>query len=300
MLRGKSYYHQVQGLGKAFEAGRLKGYFNDMTGKTEWTGRTDQDGIPNHLLSNGNLIYFPIFITQKALGHWDRWLLDNSEADREQFLLLTQWLVGRQDDRGGWDTWSPFETNVCSKYSAMTQGQALSVLSRASLLTGRTVYHSHAEKALELMLTSVDDGGVTSFEHGHAFLEEAPKKPVCTILNGWIFSLFGLYDFNLCFSDKAASGLFDRTLNSLVEHLADYDSGYWSYYNSCRNLASPFYHELHLSQLSAMSMIADDPVFDECYARWRTYQGRLLNRKRAFLHKAVQKLREPPRVTIVG
>ena len=80
MLANTSYYHQPQGLGKAFLAGQLQGYFNDMTAKAAWTGKVDEEGIAYHILSNGQRCYFPISLAQKALGHWDLWLQDSGPS----------------------------------------------------------------------------------------------------------------------------------------------------------------------------------------------------------------------------
>jgi hypothetical protein len=56
MLTGKSYYHIPQNLGKAFERGKLRGYFNDVTGRTLWTKEGADNGIPVNTLYNEKLM----------------------------------------------------------------------------------------------------------------------------------------------------------------------------------------------------------------------------------------------------
>src|SRR5690349_20897108 len=107
MFAGTSYYHQPQKLGQAFVPGELKGYFNDLTGKTNWKGKCDKNGFPFNTLTNGVAVYFPVVLCQKALGHWDLWLMRADERDRQHFLNIVEWLVTKQDTMGGWDTWSP-------------------------------------------------------------------------------------------------------------------------------------------------------------------------------------------------
>jgi len=68
MLLGKSYYHAPQGIGLAFDTERLHGYFNDLTGKTQWKGSLDADGIPVNKLADGTSCYFTTTIVQKR---WD-------------------------------------------------------------------------------------------------------------------------------------------------------------------------------------------------------------------------------------
>ncbi len=46
MTAGKSYVRRVQGLGKHFDPGRLSGYYDDLSSKTEWQGPVDRAGLP--------------------------------------------------------------------------------------------------------------------------------------------------------------------------------------------------------------------------------------------------------------
>ena len=300
MLTGKSYYHTPQNLGKVFQPGELKGYFNDVTGKTLWSGEVDRDGVPVNTLSNGHKFQHPILISLKALGHWDQWLMKKDDEDKREFLTLCNWLVEHQHDNGGWDTWKFFEGPHCMNYSAMTQGLALSVLSRGLKLTNDTRFQQTAEKAVNLFMTPVGKGGVTNFEKSGVFLEEFPAEQRNTILNGWIFALFGLYDYNLAFDDHRIKNMFEQSINTMARHLHSYDSGYWSYYDDARKrLTSLFYHNLHISQLEALCLISHDPVFKKYHRQWTIFRDRFINRTRALMVKALQKLREPVSITIL-
>jgi len=299
MLAGKSYHHKPQNLGKVFEPNKLRGYFNDLTGKILWTGEVGADGVPVNTLSNGRKFQFPISITQKALGHWDQWLMKKDEKDKREFLTLCNWLLEHQDESGGWDTWQAYLGLQYSKYSAMTQGQGLSVLSRALKLTNDSRFRQAAEKAFDLFLIGAEEGGVTYFEGDAVFLEEAPSQPRNTVLNGWIFALFGLYDYNLAVDQARVGDIFEQSIDTLAQHLAGYDSGYWSYYDSQKRLSSYFYHRLHISQIKALSLISENPVFEEYHQRWMDFEDKFINRTRAFVVKAFQKLKEPARVTII-
>jgi len=300
MLAGKSYYHQPQGIGKVFEPGKLTGYFNDLTHKTNWNGKTDENGVPVNTLSNGKSCQFPITITQKALGHWDNFLINNNKDDKIKFLTISNWLVQNQDDNGGWNTWEAFTQNTRLKYSAMTQGQAISVLCRACKLTNDKKYRLAADKALKLLLTSVKDGGVCFYQEESVFLEESPSQNRKTVLNGWIFALFGLYDYTLIFKSEKINNILNKTLKTLSDNLAQFDSGYWSYYNNQKYICSPFYHNLHINQLNAVSMISDDKTFKNYARKWQNYESKKLNVFRAVLIKAFQKIKEKPKVMLNG
>ncbi len=299
MLLGKSYYHQKQGLGKAFRPKELAGYFNDLTGKTRWIGKVDENGVPLNILTDGRKVYFATTIVQKALGHWDMWLLSGSERDKEEFLKLCYWLLDRQDSKGGWPVWQDVGVSLPSPYSAMTQGECVSAFVRAWKLTKDAKFVEGAQRALDLMLTSIEKGGPSRWEGKYLVLEEIPSFPPSSILNGWIFAIFGLYDFWLAFQDSKIREYFELSLNTLKDRLVDYDSGYWSFYDRLGHMSSPFYHDLHIHQLSALAMIDSDPIFLEYRDRWHAYQQAMLNKVKAFAVKAWQKIKEPGEVVVV-
>lgn len=299
VLAGRSYYHQRQGLGKAFRPGELAGYFNDLTAKVRWSGLSDADGVPVNLLADGRKIHFVTTVVQKALGHWDQWLLTRSDEHREAFVALCRWLLRRQDARGGWPVWQDLGLALPSAYSAMTQGECISSFVRAWKLTGDARFAEGAQRAAQLMLTGMEDGGPAVSEGGALFLEEVPSLPRSTILNGWIFAIFGLYDLWLAFNGARAKECLERSLESLKRSLAEYDAGYWSFYDRLGHLASPFYHDLHIHQLTALGMIDAAPFFRDWRDRWLAYQAAAKNRARALLTKARQKLREPGQVVVI-
>jgi heparosan-N-sulfate-glucuronate 5-epimerase len=299
MVAGTSYYHKPQRLGRVFSVSELEGYYNDLTTKTEWTGESDGEGIPLVVLANGHRVHFAITIVQKALGHWDRWLLTQRLADKEEFLCLSSWLLSRQDERGGWPVWSDVGASSASPYSAMAQGECISAFIRAWKITGKSKYIEGARRALHLLELPVNEGGTAIYNDPDVFLEEIPSVPHSLILNGWIFALFGLRDFWLGTADVETREFFLRSLATLKRNFQRYDAGFWSCYDLQGHLASPFYHDLHIHQLRALAMIDNDPIILAHRDRWSRYRKNLGNRVRAFCLKAAQKLREPGEVTVI-
>lgn len=293
IVAGKSYYHRPLRLGGVFRPGELAGYFNDLTVKTEWGGEVDEQGIPLIVLLDGRKLHFATTIVQKALGHWDQWLLTQDDEDKNTFLHLCSWLVARQDGQGGWDVGALLGLSLPSPYSAMVQGQCISAFVRAWRVSEDHKFAEGAWHAFELLRTPVSDGGPMIIQGNDVFLEEYVSIPRSSILNGWIYALFGLYDYWLAFGDSEAWNLYQRSLYTLKNSLHQYDTGYWSYYDVCGHVASGFYHDLHIHQLTALVMVDNDPLLARQRDRWMEYQQGLGNRARAFLVKAVQKLREP-------
>jgi len=301
MFAGTSYYHQPQGMGRVFVPGELKGYFNDLTGKTRWTGKVERDGLPFNTLTNGKVVRFPILLCQKALGHWDQWLMEGGTEDRDLFLRTATWLEQTQDSMGGWDTWGPLGQPQRYQYSAMTQGQAVSVMTRAYTLTKSKGLARACFKAMALFRKPVSEGGVCWYEGNQVFLEEFPASRRDTVLNGFIFSLFGLYDYLLTFPDEHVAAFYEEARDSLIRILPEYDAGFWSYYSSgTKRLASPFYHHLHLSQLKALSRIGYGSSVRMALDRWTSYQGNRLYKSWAIVRKGYQKLNEADGIKIAA
>lgn len=298
-LMGRSYYHQPQSLGKAFRPDELAGYFNDFTAKTDWTGEVDEQGLPVCVLADGTRVRFVTTIVQKAIGHWDKWLLAQSELDKDEFLKICWWLVAIQDDQGGWPVWSDLGLSLPSPYSAMTQGECISAFVRAWKLTDDEQFVKAAQRALELLIRPLDIGGPAVVESGELYLEEMPSYPRSSILNGWIYALFGIRDFWLAFDDSRAWSLFNRSLDTLKHHLSDFDAGFWSFYDTSGRMASLYYHNTHINQLKALIMVDASPEFVALRDTWITYQRNRSNRARALWTKALQKLRNPGEVVVV-
>jgi heparosan-N-sulfate-glucuronate 5-epimerase len=298
MLAGKSYSHREQGLGKHFVPGRLLGYYNDLTGKTEQPRPVDHAGLPLIVASGGKYVHHPIVLLQRALGHWDNWLGSERRSVQHwtSFLQIARWAVHSQDDNGGWETWSRLGVTSAVPYSAMTQGEAMSVLVRAYSVTREETYAEGARRALAPMLAPIEKGGTGWLAPEGLILEEVPFRAPKTILNGWIFALYGLYDLTIADESQDAQQALEDTLSALLARLHMYDAGFWSLYDTSGTLAGPFYHRLHIAQLEALELTY--PEHAERFRKLReTFQEQLasrLNVARAVALKSYQKLRHPP------
>jgi hypothetical protein len=294
MLFGQSYWHVPQGPGTQFVPGELRGYFNDLTAKTEWKGPVDPRGLPLVKPQNGSTVVFPITVFQKALGHWDRWLAGahTENGHREAFLTAARWALAGQDDRGGWIAWPVLGMRLASPYSAMAQGQGISLLARAYAATNDPACLRAAERALPLLLTPVAEGGTAHQAPEGLVLEEYPRAEPDSVLNGWVFALFGLYDLGLVRTSPTQAEALASTLGALTRRLPAYDAGFWSYYDARGALASPFYHRLHVSQLSVLeeAFPAQAATFTAARAAFERQARSAACRTRALAQKAWQKL----------
>uniref|UniRef100_A0A915PQ54 heparosan-N-sulfate-glucuronate 5-epimerase n=1 Tax=Setaria digitata TaxID=48799 RepID=A0A915PQ54_9BILA len=211
-----------------------------------------------------------------------------SSAHLEHFLTAADWLVNNQDKHGGWSV--PVERSIADKrlilpsgwYSAMAQGHALSVLTRAYVVTNDLKYLQTAKCALDLFNTEAAKGGVLNKLFGHPWFEEYPTTPGTFVLNGFLYSLIGLYDFAQISASHGngndSATLFSVGLESLRIFLPLFDTGSGSFYDLrhlglriAPNLARWDYHSVHIYLLKWLYIITKDEFLNKTANRWAAY-----------------------------
>jgi len=303
MVLGSSYWHGAHGLGKSFIPGEIADYYRDYSTKANWIGVKDDQGLPLVQEPGGNLFYHPLIIAQKALGHWSCWLASGkrSENDYTAFLTIAQWLATIQELQGGWTVPSMKKSVYLSPYSALAQGQALSVLVRAYSVTNDGSYLKAARAGLEFMRKPVEQGGTSRYSSEGLILEEYPQRPPNTVLNGWVSALFGLYDMALVEKRQEVEHALQSTVGALIAYLPRYNANFWSYYDTSGTLASPYYHHVHIVQLMALEKTfpANADVFRTFRLEFEKQNDSSICTARAFLVKALQKLKKPPTTVLI-
>lgn len=293
----RDYWHVKEPLGQNFIRGILRGYYIDMREKArenQYHG-PQKDSFPLRDQNREGLQLLPVTVTQLALGYYEFWLENQQKEHLGRFLQCADWLVENHTScpgkMGGWlYHFDHGRLGIKAPFiSAMGQGQGVSVLVRAYQLTKKDIYLSTAQKALAPFDIEVSQGGVKAETKDGIYFEEYPCLPYSHILNGHIFSLWGLYDYAISQDDARVMELFEQGTATLEKLLPRYDLGFWSRYglypHPMPNAASPFYHELHIAQLRAMSQITENPIFDQYADRWEAQFENWVYFLRAFYGK---------------
>uniref|UniRef100_A0AAR5PNU2 heparosan-N-sulfate-glucuronate 5-epimerase n=1 Tax=Dendroctonus ponderosae TaxID=77166 RepID=A0AAR5PNU2_DENPD len=230
-----------------------------------------------------------ISIMLRGSGAIDNLTLASSEHV-QQFYDAAEWFVRYQDaDTGGWAipvkrTLAPgFLVLEPGWYSAMGQGHALSVLARAFYHSGGDQrYLNAALNGLKPFRVASADGGVlATFLNKFHWYEEYPTQPSSFVLNGFIYSILGLYDLmTIAPVDQAqeAEFLYNEGMATLKSMLPFFDMGSVTSYDLrhvtlgiAPNLARWDYHATHINQLLLLATIDDDPLFKATAQRWIGY-----------------------------
>ncbi|XP_055048526.2 glucuronic acid epimerase a [Misgurnus anguillicaudatus] len=212
----------------------------------------------------------------------------SSTAHMAAFFSASDWLLHNQDEHGGWPIkvtrklGEGFKSLEPGWYSAMAQGQAMSTLVRAYLVTHNPTYLSAAIRATSPFKKTSEQRGVkATFMNKFDWYEEYPTTPSSFVLNGFIYSLIGLYDVAETAGNKLgrdAGVLFGQGLESLKAMLPLFDTGSGTVYDlrhftlgMAPNLARWDYHTTHINQLQLLSSIDSTPIFRDYVKRWKTY-----------------------------
>jgi hypothetical protein len=310
LVGGKShltFWHETPAANPNASVTELGEYYMLFAEKADYGGDYDLSGIPQ-LDYHGHigLQYNPIAIAQYGLGNYNLYRRTADPARRKKFLLIADWLCDHLEPNAHglavWHhhfNWEYRDTLKAPWYSALAQGQGISVLVRAWKESGEARYLEAAQRAMESFRKSVTEGGVAFTDDvGDLWFEEYIVSPPTHILNGFIWATWGVYDYFLATKEKFAQVLFARAVQTLLRNLDRFDLGFWSLYEQSGTrlpmVASNFYHRLHIVQLRIMHRLSgaltENDKFAEVADRWDLYTQSRTNRTRALVYKTAFKL----------
>jgi len=284
--------------------GSMGRYYMDFRAKTKYPGPFDESGIPM-LNYGGNLgvQYNPNAIAQFALGLHDLYLDTGDKRCLNEFLKFSDWFVENirmiDSEVGLWEYKFDFEYHHYLKApwrSALAQGQGISVLVRANAITQDSAYIEVAKKAFASFERDIfQPGGVVYVdETGDIWLEECVTPPPTHVLNGFIWSLWGVLDFYLATGYEASNKLYECSVRTLEKNISKYHLGIWSRYHLAPTLlpmiSSPYYHRLHIVQLRIMERLTGISKFGYYADLWERCMNKRRNRSIALAWKSLFKL----------
>ena len=229
-------------------------------------------GTPHKFDENG-VIMSKIPYTQEYHYHTTTiasYILSNLDS-KKVFYPQLKWLLENQDDDGLYwhDFTLPFYDFEKPWVGGLAQGLAISALIRTS-------YADEAKRAFYGLCKKC----IMTDRDKNVWIAEYPKIP--TILNGFIYALFGVYDI-IPYTKKARI-LWDDCLRTLYNNLPKYDIGYWSRYDLETGIPSTeFYHKIHIDQMGVLSDLSQGhgDIFRLYNRKWQWQLNHVWSRLRA-------------------
>lgn len=249
--------------------------------------RIDENGVVQVYRSSTDWQYNPCTIEQYGLEQWTKWKKDGNEQNKLNAYAQANWLVDNQSLQGTWRYDFPWlyaglgETLQPGWISALAQGQGISLLMRVYADSHDEKYLTAARNALTVFQLPVEQGGVRRvWEDKWVWYEEYPTQTPSFVMNGFTFSLIGLYEMYLITDDPVVYQLYAEGEASLRHLVPLYDAGattiydlvHWTHPTSPPNLVRANYHGTHSRLMYWMNRISGQSIYSTWYLRWLNYK----------------------------
>ena len=160
----------------------------------------------------------------------------------------------------------PNERMVAPWYSAMAQGQGMSLFVRLFETTGEQKYRDAADGIFGSFLrsrASANPWTVWVDSNQYLWLEEYAKAVPDRTLNGHMFAVYGLWDYWRLTQDERAVQLFRGALTLAATYYPQFRNTNWisQYCLQHPTVASSKYHEIHISQFTLMYALTRNLAF---------------------------------------
>ena len=199
-------------------------------------------------------------------------LLSAGAAAHGQLQGLLSELIPLAASRAGgltWEYYFNFDGGRPPWTSAMSQATALEALTRAYKASGDRSYLAIAHRALALFTTAPPLGVFVKTPAGARYLQYS-FAPATDIINAFLQSLIGLYDYAQASADPEAAALFAAGNAQAQLELPHFDTGAWSLYQPGSE-DTLGYHELVTGFLQELCQRTSAPAYCVTAAHFSSY-----------------------------
>jgi len=250
-------------------------YFNEQAPSLSNLGPVDRDSVPVYK-RNGKQYYHPVYTSKFGINFIDEFLrngdkqyLDlakkvasklNSYAVLRKDVLLFPYnfdfsLVIKPPSEKMYEPW----------YSGMAQGRILTLFSRLYQATGNIKYLHWAQntfKSFQITQEQAVDWIAYIDQDNYYWIEEYPTNNPMHVLNGFIFGIFGLYDYYLISHDPECLKIMNAAITTVEHYISDFrNPGHLSFYGLKYKRQKEHYHYVHIYELNMLHKITGDHYF---------------------------------------
>ena len=199
--------------------------------------------------------YNPVTTCQTAIAFYTDYIENNNSESLTGFLNNTNWLIDNMDEHSylHYDfEWTHCGQQMCDNWiSGMAQGQALAVMCMAYHHTTEQIYLETANKLFSSLRNNKDEFWCVGIDSAdYIWFEEYPNEDYCHVLNGSLFTMWGLWDYYCITRNQEALDMFEGGLISILDHYPN-----WNFEDAdgslyCLHMTTiTHYHSIHLNQL---------------------------------------------------
>ena len=258
----------------------------------------DENGIPIANYLNSGFQYNPTRIASYALANYNRAKFNSDREAEKIFLRVADWFLNQKDKLFYYNY--NYESLKSPWISCMAQGQGISVLCRAFLLTNEQQYLQAAIEATKPFKISINESGLLSnIDEKWPILEEFPfENNTWHVLNGFLYAIIGLKELLDIEKEAFSTSDFAKLLETAQK------GEFWTYnnwttydlqaYNSeIRNTATVNYHRVHIAQYKYLASKFPDLAFNRWAIKWENNYNSFGKRLVALKNKILFRLKNP-------
>ena len=244
----------------------------------------DEEGILLFEI-DGKKIYHPVFLSQYSLHILDRYHQTKKAEYLNEVIKIADKLEGLALKIDSTMLFPyPYDFVLHGRrymdamkapwYSALAQGQVLSLFTRLFEETQDTAYLDLSEKVFnsfywhkynhDLWISCID-------WNNNIWFEEYPAEMPCFTLNGMIFAIYGVYDYYRITKRDDAKKLLMGAITTIENNIHRYrNEGEVSYYCLKHKVDASVYHNIHVEQLNTLYSITGEPKFLEASTQFKS------------------------------
>ncbi|MFC1552639.1 D-glucuronyl C5-epimerase family protein, partial [Candidatus Latescibacterota bacterium] len=211
----------------------------------------------------------PVTTCHTAFGYYRYYMETLHEGYKQSFLNNIKWLYENCDDnyylryQFNWEHVHGIDL-LSGWISAMAQGEALAAMCMAYNLTGSQKYLKTAEGLFTTLYKNTDTTWCYMIDgKGYYWLEEYPNGDFCHVLNGFLFGLWGIWDYYVITGDEFALTLFEAGIKSILDNLSFWNIEEKDMSKYCSHIIVEDYHVIHQTQFKAYADLLNIPEFNE-------------------------------------
>jgi len=232
----------------------------------------DIEGFP---IKNKNMGYTPVRITQQCF----RYLFSYHLTNNEEYLLRVKKFTKKIIENSQLINdalYFPYNFNYnlhgiknqklkSPWYSGMSQGQILSLMVRMYNTTKEPLYKKNADlifNSFKNLKEYYDPWVVYVDKNNYYWIEEYPMEQPCNTLNGFIFGIFGLYDYYWLNPTEETLLLLNASITTIEKYISKFrNNSKGSFYCLKHKVKSNPYHQIHIHQLKMLYKLTGENYF---------------------------------------
>jgi D-glucuronyl C5-epimerase C-terminus len=259
--------HNIAAAGK-LTYGRLPVLFETLDYNRQWWAAGNVPSAGSYVEFTGSQLVWEYYPSQgielQVLGSFGKadGLYTAGAADYPQMESLLTQIIPLAVNRGGgpvWEYYFQFDGGKPPWTSAMSQGTAIEALTRAYQASHDARYLQLAHQALALFTAPPPIGVRVPTSLGARYVQYS-FTPGTSIINAFLQSLIGLYDYAQVSGDPLAQQLWNAGNAEALSEVPQFDTGAWSLYQpGVEDTLS--YHELVTGFLQQLCQRTDASAY---------------------------------------